>query len=75
MGYELPTDLDNRVRSWLASGRFESADEVVRMALDTLDSVEASARDLQDIVNQARDEECGIPLDQAFAIATFPDSR
>ena len=37
MSYQLPPDLDHRVKSFVATGCYQSEDEVLRDAFDALD--------------------------------------
>jgi Arc/MetJ-type ribon-helix-helix transcriptional regulator len=40
MAYEIPTDIQERLKARLDEGAYQSADEVLRDAMDALDQVE-----------------------------------
>ena len=66
MTYHLPADVEERVRTRIATGRYASEDEVLRDALDTLDTVEADAREVQVAIDAVKEGDAPVPLDQAF---------
>jgi len=66
MTYHFSADVEERLRARVASGRYASEDEVVRDALDTLDAVEADAREVQVAIDAVKEGDAPVPLDQAF---------
>ena len=66
MTYHFPADVEERVQARMATGRYASEDEVLRDALDTLDTVEADAREVQVAIDAVKEGDAPVPLDQAF---------
>ena len=66
MTYHFPADVEERVQTRMATGRYASEDEVLRDALDTLDTVEADAREVQVAIDAVQEGDAPVPLDQAF---------
>ena len=66
MTYHLPADVEERVRSRMATGRYASEDDVLRDALDTLDTLEADAREVQVAIDAVKEGDAPVRLDQAF---------
>jgi putative addiction module CopG family antidote len=56
MPYHFPPDIEERVRAQLESGRFETEDDVLREAIDTLEKRQCGLRELQDMVRQADED-------------------
>ena len=56
MPCQLPSDLEERVQAQLASGLFETEDEVLRAAIDTLEKRQRGLRVLRDMVREADDD-------------------
>lgn len=53
MPYPFPPDIEQRVRAQLESGQFDSEDDVLREAIDTLEKRQRGLRELQDMVREA----------------------
>ena len=66
MTYHFPADVEERVQARMATGRYASEDEVLRDALDTLDTVEADAREVQVAIDAVKEGDAAVPFDQAF---------
>ena len=66
MTYHFPADVEERVQARMATGRYASEDEVLRDALDTLDTVEADAREVQVAIDAVKEGDAPVLLDQAF---------
>lgn len=66
MTYHLPADVEERVQTRMATGRYASEDDVLRDALDTLDNLEADAREVQVAIGAVKEGDAPVPLDQAF---------
>lgn len=66
MTYHLPADVEERVQTRMATGRYASEDDVLRDALDTLDTLEADAREVQVAIDAVKEGDAPVPLDQAF---------
>ena len=56
MAYQIPPDLEARVKAQLTTGRFDSEDEVLREALDTLEKRQRGFQELQSMVAAAEDD-------------------
>jgi putative addiction module CopG family antidote len=56
MAYQIPADVNARVQLQLASGEFESADAVLREALDALERRQKSLQRLQAMVREAEED-------------------
>ena len=59
-------DVEERVQARIATGRYASEDDVLRDALDTLDAVEADAREIQVAIDAVKEGDSPVPLNQAF---------
>jgi Arc/MetJ-type ribon-helix-helix transcriptional regulator len=66
MAYQFPADLEERVQAHMATGRYASEDEVLRDALDTLDTVETEAQDVQAAIDAVKMGDAALPLGEAF---------
>ncbi len=53
MPYHFPSDIERRVRAQMESGQFETEDDVLREAIDTLEKRQLGLRRLQDMVREA----------------------
>ncbi len=53
MPYHFPSDIERRVRAQMESGQFETEDDVLREAIDTLEKRQFGLRRLQDMVREA----------------------
>ena len=53
MVYQFPPDLEQRFKAQLKSGQFESEDDVLREAIDTLEKRQRGLKELQDMVAEA----------------------
>ncbi len=56
MPYHFPLDIEQRVRAQIASGQFETEDEVLREAIDTLEKRQRGLQALQAIVREADED-------------------
>ncbi len=68
MTYHLPADVEERVQTRMATGRYASEDDVLRDALDTLDTLEADAGEVQVAIDAVKEGDAPVPLDQAFDV-------
>jgi putative addiction module CopG family antidote len=68
MGYSFPADLKQLVEQQMASGRYQSEDELIRDALDALSAESAEAQAIQAAIDDWRAGDEGLPLDEAFAL-------
>ena len=66
MTYHFSTDVQKRVQARMATGRYASEDDVLRDALDTLDTLEADAREVQVAIDAVKEGDAPVSLDQAF---------
>ncbi len=53
MPYHFPPDIEQRVRAQIENGPFDSEDDVLREAIDTLEKRQRGLRELQDMVREA----------------------
>lgn len=56
MPYHFPSDLERRVRAQMESGQFETEDDVLREAIDTLEKRQLGLRRLQNMVREADED-------------------
>lgn len=56
MQYHFPSDIQQRVRAQMESGSFETEDDVLREAIDTLEKRQRGLRKLQDMVREADED-------------------
>jgi len=56
MQYPFPSDIQQRVRAQIESGPFETEDDVLREAIDTLEKRQRSLRKLQEMVREADED-------------------
>lgn len=66
MPYAFPPDLQQLINIHLATGRFAHEDDVLRAALKTLQEVDDDAAAVQAALDELRDGDDGLDLDQAF---------
>lgn len=66
MAYQVPADLEERVQAHMATGRYASEDEVLRDALDTLDTLEAESQGVQAAIDAVKMGDAPLPLHDAF---------
>ncbi len=56
MRYHFPPDIEQRVRAQIENGQFETEDDVLREAIDTLEKRQLGLRRLQDMVREADED-------------------
>lgn len=56
MPYQLPADVEQRVREQIKSGAFQTEDEVLREAIDTLEKRQRGLRTLREMVREADED-------------------
>ncbi len=56
MRYHFPPDIEQRVRAQLENGEFETEDDVLREAIDSLEKRQRGLREIQGMVRQADDD-------------------
>ena len=56
MPYDFPPDIEQRVRAQMESGRFETEDELLREAIDTLEKRQRGLAVLQALVREADED-------------------
>jgi putative addiction module CopG family antidote len=56
MPQQLPPDLEQRVRAQIDAGEFETEEDVLREALDTLEKRQRGLQELRQMVREADDE-------------------
>jgi putative addiction module CopG family antidote len=66
MDYTIPTDVQQLIAGQIAAGHYSTADEVLRDALWTLQEVEDDAAAVQAAIDDWRNGDEGLPLDEAF---------
>jgi Arc/MetJ-type ribon-helix-helix transcriptional regulator len=53
MAYEFPPDIQERIEAQLQTGRFQTEDDVIREAMDTLERRQRGLSELQNMVGEA----------------------
>lgn len=53
MAYQFPPDIEQRIKAQLETGRFQSEDDVLREAIDTLEKRQFGLKELQAMVAEA----------------------
>ena len=56
MSHQLPPDLQQRIKAQVESGQYESEEEVLREALDTLEKRQRGLRELRQMVREADED-------------------
>ena len=56
MSYELPPDLEERIKAQIETGQFETEEDVLREALDTLEKRQRGLQKLRQMVQEADDD-------------------
>ena len=56
MPYQFPPDIEQRIRAQLESGQFETEDDVLREAIDTLEKRQRGLRELRNMVREADED-------------------
>ncbi len=56
MPYQLPSDIEQRVRAQIESGQFETEDDVLREAIDTLERRQRGLQAIRDMVHEADED-------------------
>ena len=56
MQYEFPSDIQQRVRAQIESGQFQTEDDVLREAIDTLEKRQRGLQELRDMVREADED-------------------
>jgi Arc/MetJ-type ribon-helix-helix transcriptional regulator len=54
--YQVPSDIEQRIRAEVESGEFETADDVLREAIDTLERRQRGLQAARDMVREADDD-------------------
>ena len=67
MPYPFPPDLQELVVKQMASGKYESEDELLRNALLALSEDEQDLDAVRESLDDLRDGDLGVPLDDVFA--------
>ena len=56
MPYDFPSDIEQRVRAQIESGQFDTEDDVLREAIDTLEQRQRGLRELREMVREADED-------------------
>lgn len=56
MSIDLPPDIQDRIRAQINTGQFESEQDVLREALDTLEKRQLGIRELRQMVSEADED-------------------
>ena len=67
MPYPFPPDLDQLVKERMASGIYDSEEDLIRCALLALEHEEEDVRAIEQAIQEWQSGDAGIPLDEAFA--------
>lgn len=66
MQFPLPPDVQDLIAAQLATGRYQSEEDVLREALRGLQEASDNAAAVQDAIDAWREGDDGLPMDQAF---------
>jgi putative addiction module CopG family antidote len=66
MPYAFPPDVDQLVRSRMATGNYRSEDELLRCALEALAEQEDDLQAIQEALAELEADDPGLPLEEAF---------
>lgn len=53
---EFPPDLEDRIKAQIESGQFETEEDVLREAMDTLEKRQRGLRELRQMIREANDD-------------------
>lgn len=67
MPYRFPPDLEKLVSDRMASGRYETEDDLLRDALQALVEEESDLEALREAIEAFENGDEGVPLDEAIA--------
>ena len=67
MAYQFSPDVEELVRDRMASGNYESEEDVLRDALEALRLEDEELRAIEEALDDVENGDQGIPLDEAFA--------
>lgn len=56
MSYEFPPDIEHRVRAQIESGQFQTEDDVLREAIETLEKRQHGLQELRQMVGEAEED-------------------
>jgi putative addiction module CopG family antidote len=56
MSLELPPDLEDRIKAQIESGQFETEEDVLREALDSLEKRQRGLREVRQMIQEADDD-------------------
>ena len=56
MAYEFPPDIEQRVKAQIKSGQFQTVDDVIREAMNTLEKRQRGLTELRDMVREAEED-------------------
>ena len=66
MPQQFSPDVEALIRQQMASGNFESPDQLFRVALEQLAVVDEDARSIQESIDLLDAGDAGVPLEEAF---------
>ncbi|MEX2119150.1 MAG: type II toxin-antitoxin system ParD family antitoxin [Pirellulales bacterium] len=66
MPYEFPPDVERLVRDQMASGKYQSEDDVLREALESLSAAEADIEAIRQALAELQAGDPGVELDEAI---------
>jgi putative addiction module CopG family antidote len=56
MAYKFPPDIEERVKAQIDTGHFQTEDDVIREAMNTLEKRQRGLQELQHMVREAQDD-------------------
>lgn len=56
MPYQLPSDIQQRVRAQMETGQFQTEGDVLREAIDTFEKLQRGLRAIRDMVHEADED-------------------
>ena len=67
MPYQLSPDVEELVKDRMASGNYQSEEDVLRDALEALRLEDEELRAIEEALDDVEDGDTGVSLDEAFA--------
>jgi Arc/MetJ-type ribon-helix-helix transcriptional regulator len=67
VSYQVPPDIEALIQQQIATGQFQTPDQVLRIALEQLAAQEEAIRAIQVSIDALEAGDPGIPVDDAFA--------
>lgn len=66
MPFVVPLDVEELVVEYLATGQFESGDDVLRQAMQAFQELDQDLAAVREAIDELKNGDSGVPLDEAF---------